>query len=177
VQGEDHHGQNARLKMLGEFCEQKGYKFLLEPLVIPTEKDLEPFGGDRKAYDLELRPQHFALAAQEFHADGVKPDVWKIEGTETTAGMDICSNAVFDGGKPNPEIIILGRGESAEKVDQWISVGAKSKGVTGFAVGRTIFAEPLMDMYAEKINERQATADIAKNFTHFIEVFERAQGE
>ncbi len=33
-------------------------------------------------------------------------------------------------------MIVLGRGESAEKVKEWLKVGAKVPGVIGFAVGQ-----------------------------------------
>jgi 5-dehydro-2-deoxygluconokinase len=176
VIGEDNSVQNSRLKELGDFCEANGVKFLLEPLVQPSEADLEAVGGDKKKFDMEVRPVKFAEAVKELHAAGVTPDVWKIEGTETKELMDVCSDAVMEGGKPNPQIVILGRGESAEKVAHWLTVGAKSAGVTGFAVGRTIFAEAIMKLHKGEASEEEATNEIAENYKHFISVFEEARG-
>lgn len=176
VAGEDHLVQNQRLRELSDFCKQEGFQFLLEPLVFPTAEELESVGGDKKRFDMEVRPRRFADAVAEFHAAGITPDVWKIEGTETKEAMDICSKAVFSGGKPNPEIIILGRGESAAKVDDWLRAGAKSRGVTGFAVGRTIFADALKKLHDGVFSEEAAETEIADWYEHFISVFETAKG-
>ncbi len=175
VGGSDNSVQNQRLAELARFCADEGYHFLLEPLIFPSDADLKSVGGDKKRFDQELRPRRFAEAVAEFHSAGVHPDVWKIEGTDTKAAMDICSDAVFDGGKPNTEIIILGRGESAEKVADWLKAGAQSRGVTGFAVGRTIFADALKDRHDEKITDEQAAEEIARLYEHFIDIYESAR--
>ncbi len=175
VGGTENRIQNERLAELAHFCADEGYHFLLEPLIFPSDSDLKSVGGDKKRFDNELRPQRFAEAVAEFHSAGVHPDVWKIEGTDTKEAMDICSDAVFSGGKENTEIIILGRGESAEIVADWLRAGAESRGVTGFAVGRTIFADALKNLHDEKISEAEAKAEIARLFEHFIDVFEQAR--
>jgi 5-dehydro-2-deoxygluconokinase len=132
-------------------------------------------GGNRKQFDAELRPERFAQAVKEMHSAGVFPDVWKIEGTETKQAMDVCSAAVFEGGSQDVQIVILGRGESMEKVEHWLTVGAQSKGVTGFAVGRTIFAEALLNMKNGQYSQQQAAQEIAERYEYFINVFENAK--
>lgn len=172
--GQDNSVQNARLKELNDFCQEKNFKFLLEPLIQPSQKDLEQAGGDKKRFDFELRTERFVEAVAEFHAAGVKPDIWKIEGTETKEEMDACSQAVFQGGKPNPQIVVLGRGESKERVEHWLKMGAKSKGAIGFAIGRTIFSEPITKFHQAEISEEETINKIAKNYSHFIDVFKKA---
>ena len=85
--------------------------------------------------------------------------------------MDICSDAVFNGGKDNVQIVILGRGASQEKVDHWLQMGTKSRGVNGFAVGRTVFAEPIEALHKGEISAEDATKQIAENYDHHIDVF------
>lgn len=173
--GEDYSVQNGRLKELGDFCAANDIGFLIEPLVQARDEDLESVDGDKERYDAEIRPGQFAQAVADLHAAGVTPDVWKIEGTETKEGMDICSEAVFKGGKADAQIVVLGRGAPVEKVDHWLRMGAKSKGVTGFAVGRTVFADVIESLHAGNISAKEATKQIAENYVHFIEVFEEAQ--
>ena len=175
VVGEDYSVQNARLKELGDFCAANGIGFLIEPLIQPSEADLAAVDGDKNRFDAELRPQRFAEAVAEMHAAGVQPDVWKIEGTETKEGMDICSDAAFKGGKENVQIVILGRGATQDKVDHWLTVGAQSKGVTGFAVGRTVFAEAIEQLHKGDLTPEEATHIIANNYIHCINVFEQAK--
>ena len=59
------------------------------------------------------------------------------------------------GGGRKVGVITLGRGESKEKVQEWLTVGAKIPGIIGFAVGRTIFWNPLADFKAGKINRKK----------------------
>lgn len=171
VMGEDHSIQNSRLKELNDFCAEQKMGFLIEPLIEPNEADLSTCGGDKKRFDQELRAKRFAEAVAEMHTAGVKPDVWKIEGTESKEAMDICSNAAFDGGKPDIQIVILGRGETQDKVDLWLRAGAKSRGVNGFAIGRTVFGDVISRMHKGELTEEQAIDEIAKNYEHGIEVF------
>ena len=173
--GDDNTIQNQRLQQLGQFCEEQGIGFLIEPLIQPSDGDLESVENNKERFDAEIRPQRFAQSVQEFHAAGVRPDVWKIEGTETREGMDICSEAAFNGGKPTVQIVILGRGATQEKVDHWLTVGAKSKGVSGFAVGRTLFADPIEKLHRGEISEEEATRLVANGYEHCIEVFEGAK--
>src|SRR6185295_2765180 len=115
--GADNALQHSRLKELQAFCATEQIGFLIEPLIQPSEADLATCGGDKKRFDVELRPERFAEAVAEMHAAGVRPDVWKIEGTETKAAMEICAQAVMTNGKSGVQIVILGRGESMEKVE------------------------------------------------------------
>ena len=48
----------------------------------------------------------------------------------------------------------MGRGESKDKVKEWLAVGAKIPGIIGFAVGRTIFWDPLVEYKAGKIDQQ-----------------------
>ncbi|MDP2691104.1 MAG: DUF2090 domain-containing protein [bacterium] len=175
MMGEDNSVQNARLKELGDFCTEQGIGFLIEPLVQPSAGDLESVEGNKDRFDGEIRPRRFAQAVAEMHASGVTPDVWKIEGTETKEGMDICSEAAFNGGKEDVQIVILGRGATQEKVDHWLVAGAKSKGVTGFAVGRTIFSDAIEKLHRGELSRKEASREIANHYEHCIEVFEKAQ--
>ena len=65
----------------------------------------------------------------------------------------------------------MGRGESKEKVQEWLKVGAKIPGIIGFAVGRTIFWQPLADYRAGKINRKEAVEKVAQNYIEFTELW------
>ncbi|WP_433968520.1 hypothetical protein [Tunturiibacter gelidiferens] len=52
-------------------------------LLVPAEKgQLDQLNGDRRAYDLELRPGLMAQTIEELQDAQVEPDVWKIEGLD-----------------------------------------------------------------------------------------------
>ena len=65
----------------------------------------------------------------------------------------------------------MGRGESKEKVQEWLKVGAKIPGIIGFAVGRTIFWDPLAGFKAGKINRKEAIERVAQNYGEFTELW------
>ena len=44
-------------------------------------------------------------------------------------------------------------------------------GVVGFAVGRTVFKQPLVDLHEKKISREEAIQKIASNFKSFADLF------
>ena len=52
-------------------------------LLVPAEKaQLDRLEGDKKVYDLALRPQLMVEVIQQLQDGEVEPDVWKIEGLD-----------------------------------------------------------------------------------------------
>lgn len=166
--------QTERLKVLSDFCQKKGYKLMLEPLVLPTDKQLEIVEGDREAYDLEMRPKLMELMMEELQGGGVEPAVWKIEGVEKTEDYEMLVEQARAGGR-KADIIILGRHASDEQVKRWLVAGAKVPGVVGFAVGRTIFWDPLIEYKAGRISAEDASGAIARRFGYFYDCFRKAE--
>ena len=109
---------------------------------MPAEKaQLDTLKGDKKAYDLELRPGLMVEAIHELQDAGVEPDVWKIEGLDAARIASEIVAAARRGGRDKVGCIILGRGEDDSKVREWLDVAAVP-GFIGFAVGRTAFWDP-----------------------------------
>lgn len=162
--------QVEKLKVLSDFCRESGYKLMLEPLVPATEKQLEIVEGDREIYDREMRPQLMELMIEEMQDGGVEPDIWKIEGLEDEEDYEMLSEQIRADGR-EASIIVLGRHASDEQVETWLETGAKVAGVTGFAVGRTIFWDPLLSFKAEEITAEEAAQKIADRFEYFYRIF------
>ena len=68
-------------------------------------------------------------------------------------------------------VIILGRGENEERVNKWLIVGAKTDGVIGFAAGRTVFWQPLVDYRNGKISRSEAASRIANSYQRLCNLF------
>ena len=68
--------------------------------------------------------------------------------------------------------IVLGRGEDYGKVRQSLATASHIPGFVGFAVGRTVFWDPLMDFRAKRITRDAAVANIARRFSDFVDVFQ-----
>lgn len=166
--------QSKRLATLSKHLEEKENGYLFELLVPATDDQLQE-AGSQEAYDQNVRPELMVKAIEELYAAGVTPDVWKIEGLDTTEAMEKVGKAVSQGNS-DAGIIILGRGESAEKAKKWLQVGAHVSNAVGFAVGRTIFKAPLEQLHAGKIDESAATEQIADNYASFVKVWEDSRG-
>ena len=82
---------------------------------------------------------------QQLQDEGVEPDVWKIEGLDRCEDCERVVAAARRNGRSHVSCIVLGRGEDKNKVHEWLSVAAGVPGFIGFAVGRTVFWDPLVN--------------------------------
>lgn len=162
--------QLQRLKKLSDYLAQKKRTFLLELIVPALPSQLAKLGGSKEKYDIELRPKLMVESLEEIQAAGVEPSIWKLEGVnKPESAKAVVKQAQSSGRKVG--VITLGRGESKEKVQEWLKVGAKIPGIIGFAVGRTIFWQPLADHKAGKINRKEAVEKIAQNYIDFADLW------
>jgi 5-dehydro-2-deoxygluconokinase len=167
--------QAARLKRLSDYVGTKSRSRLMFELLVPAEKaQLDTLKGDKRAYDRELRPQLMVGAVEELQAAGVDPDVWKIEGLDLREDCERIVAAARAGGRDRVGCIILGRGEDDAKVREWLATAAGVAGFIGFAVGRTVFWDPVADWRAKKVTREAAVAEIARRYHEFVGVFETA---
>jgi 5-dehydro-2-deoxygluconokinase len=168
--------QAARLKQLSDYLhEQSKSRFMFELLVPPEKAQLDQLKGDKKAYDLELRPKLMVQTIEQLQEAGIEPDVWKIEGLDRREDCERMVATARRGGRDKVGCIILGRGEDDKKVQEWLTIAAGVKGFIGFAVGRTVFWEPLVNLRANKTTREGALTEIARRYRGFVAVFEKAR--
>src|SRR6266700_4228602 len=71
--------QSARLKQLSDYLHEKSQSRFMFELLVPAEKEqLNRLNGDKKAYDVQLRPRLMVETIEQLQDVGVEPDVWKI---------------------------------------------------------------------------------------------------
>ena len=162
--------QLQRLKKLSDYLAKKKRAFLFELIVPATPAQLSKLGGSKETYDKELRPKLMVESLKEIQDAGVEPAIWKLEGVDKPEDAKaVVKQAQSNGRKVG--VITLGRGESKEKVQEWLKVGAKIPGIIGFAVGRTIFWQPLADHKAGKTTRKEAVEQVAQNYQEFTELW------
>jgi 5-dehydro-2-deoxygluconokinase len=165
--------QAANLKRLSDFLIARNRSRFMFELLVPAEKaQLDRLKGDKKTYDLEVRPQLMVAAIRELQNAGVEPDIWKIEGLDRREDCQAVVAAARAGDRDKVSCIVLGRGEDERKVREWLGVAAGVPGFIGFAVGRTDFWEPLVAWRAKKATREQAVAQIAERYREFVTLFE-----
>jgi 5-dehydro-2-deoxygluconokinase len=168
--------QVERLRRLSEWLHERHRKFLFELLVPAEEAQLERVGGSVDRYDTELRPELMLEAILQLQNAGVEADIWKIEGIDDREACNEIAQLARREGRDRVSCVVLGRGASDEKVDQWLRAGSGLEGYIGFAIGRSIFGESVK-AYAGDPNDfdRDAAVEkIARNYLRFIEVYEGA---
>jgi 5-dehydro-2-deoxygluconokinase len=168
--------QLDRLKRLSDWLQSNDRKFLFELLVPATDAQLEQAGGDTDRYDAELRPELMRRAIEEIQDHGIEVDIWKIEGVdERDDAVMLADQARKGDGRENVKCVLLGRGASTEKVEQWLEAAATVDGFIGFAIGRSIWWDALKGFLADELERADAAAQIAANYLHFVQVYEGAQ--
>lgn len=166
--------QAARLRQLSDDVHRSGRRFLLELLVPPLPKQLQRLGRNRCDYERELRPVLQGAAIHALQEAGVEPDVWAIEGIDRRADGVAVADVARRDGRDAVGCLILGRGTGEARLRAWLGEGAGVPGITGFAVGRTAFWEPLLELREFRIDRQEAVARISANYQLWIERFEQA---
>jgi myo-inositol catabolism protein IolC len=172
-------GENAvqlrKLKQLSDWLLQNDRKFLFELLVPAEEAQLAAVGGDSDRYDAELRPGLMRRAIAEIQDSGIVVDIWKIEGVDERSDCEMLVAQTRAGGRDDVVCVVLGRGANDDKVDQWLTAAAPVDGFVGFAIGRSIWWDPLKAYVDGKIERAAGARKIAENYLRFIAVYERAK--
>jgi myo-inositol catabolism protein IolC len=166
--------QTRRLRQLSEYLHHADRKYMFELLVPATPEQLQQVGGDRKRYDLERRPALMVRAIRELHEAGVEPDIWKIEGLDRREDCVQVAETARRDGRGDVGCIVLGRGEDEAHVHTWLTTAAGVPGFIGFAVGRTTFWDPLIAWREQKISQEAASAEIARRYRQWVDVFAKA---
>ncbi len=168
--------QLGKLKQLSDWLKAHGRKFLFELLVPAEEQQLESVGGDSDRYDAELRPELMRRAIAEIQDAGIDVDIWKIEGVDERSDCEMLVAQARTGGRDGVVCVVLGRGADDAKVDHWLEQAAPVEGFVGFAIGRSIWWDPLKAYVDGKIERSAGARKIAENFLRFVTVYERAEG-
>src|SRR4051794_25056038 len=167
--------QSERLKRLADWLHQHDRKFLFELLVPAEDAQLESVGGDTDRYDAELRPELMRRAIEELQDFGIEVDIWKIEGVDERSDAEMLAEQTRKGeGREGVVCVLLGRGASDEKVDQWLRAASPVEGFVGFAIGRSIWWDALKGFLDGSLSREDAAQQIADNYLRFIRVYEEA---
>ena len=168
--------QLGKLKRLSDWLKAHERKFLFELLVPAEEEQLASVGGDTDRYDAELRPQLMRRAIVEIQDCGIEVDIWKIEGVDERSDCEMLVAQARSGGRDGVVCVVLGRGADDDKVDHWLEQAAPVDGFVGFAIGRSIWWDPLKAYVDGKIERSAGARKIAENYLRFVKVYERAEG-
>jgi myo-inositol catabolism protein IolC len=164
--------QAERLKRLGDWLHEHGRLFLFELLVPSTPEQIATAGGDEQRWDSQERPKLMKVAIEELQDAGVEPDIWKIEGIDRREDCEVISATTRRGGRDGVACVVLGRGADDAAVDHWLRMGSGVPGYIGFAIGRSIWWDPLKGFVDGNLGREDAAKQIAANYRRFINVYQ-----
>jgi myo-inositol catabolism protein IolC len=159
--------QLGSLRQVSDALAKLGVPLICELLVPATESQLAAAGGHADAYDRDIRPGLVVRVIADNQAAGVEPSIWKVEGLETADAARAVVAQMRAGGREHVDAIVLGRDAPAERLDHWLAVAAPVDGFVGFAIGRSIWEEPVADHNQGKISDDEAVARIAGRYLGF----------
>jgi myo-inositol catabolism protein IolC len=162
-------GQLDKLVALSASLQGSGMPFLFELLVPASDAQLASVGGDSTAYDRDVRPGLVVQVIEAAHGAGVEPTLWKIEGLETTEAAEQIVVAAKAGGR-DADCIVLGRDAPQDKLDHWLQVAAGVDGFVGFAIGRSIWKEPL-EQYLTDGDQATFLETVGANYLHYVQTY------
>jgi myo-inositol catabolism protein IolC len=154
---------------------QSGSKrqFLLELQVLPADDIRSPDETDR--WVAGQRPALIAQAMTDLTGLGVVPDIWKLQDCAREKDYDAIVAAARATGRSDVRLVVLGGGATSEHVDLMLSKVALVEGFEGFAVGRSVWAEPIRAFASGLIGAEEAARQIAESFLHFLRTFVAAR--
>jgi myo-inositol catabolism protein IolC len=160
--------QTETLRRLQDWVLGARRHWMLELLVPPTRKQLAQH-EDQLGFDTALRPSLTSTSIRELTDAGIRPSIWKLEGYETQEGATEVLDTVKAVGGGATTCIVLGRNAPISQVDHWLEVAAPLQGFSGFAIGRTIWEEPLEDYVAGRVKREETEQKILSRYEQFIQ--------
>lgn len=161
--------QLARARRLSEYLHTEGRSLFMFELLVPAEKaQLDSLKGDKKAYELELRPGLMVRTMRQFQDAGVEPDVWKMEGLDRREDCEKIVAVARRGDRDKVGCIILGRGEDDNKVREWLTTAAGVPALSASRSAAPVFWEPLVGLRAKKTSRETAVAEMVRRYARSL---------
>ncbi len=164
--------QLVALRDINDVISDSGAELLLELLIRPRPHDGLDESSSRLHTDGVLAGLQRA-AAEEILSSGISPALWKMEGhsnAQEAARLD----ALVASARPDAGILILGGGSDIGRLRQAFSCRDGNEHYRGFAVGRSIWQEPILALCNREATQTEAEARIGDNFLAVVDAFESA---
>lgn len=163
--------QTERMREISDWAQDHGYPLMLEILIRPTKEQLQAVNGSMARFWAELHPELLMCSVAQFQDAGIEPRLWKVESLPSTEAYRVIAQQCRAGGRTSVGCLILGNGADIGHVEQWISEASMVDGFVGFAVGRSVWLEPLRGYYAGELTQSETMATIEDSSTRLVRAF------
>ena len=152
--------QMAQLRTLQAACIGTGHELLVE--VIPPRE--APEAADT-----------LARALEQIYAAGVRPDWWKLPPPGSAEAWQRIADAIARHDPHCRGVLLLGLEASEDALASSFATAAPHPVCKGFAVGRSIFAEPATAWFAGRIDDAAVVTAVADRYSRLIALWRRAR--
>jgi 5-dehydro-2-deoxygluconokinase len=118
-----------------------------------------------------------ARVIERLYQIGVKPDWWKLESQASEVAWTNIAQVIDTHDPLCRGIVLLGLEAPEEDLANAFQIARRCARVKGFAVGRTIFAEPAQAWFAGEIGDDEAVRLMAESFARLCEAWREAGAE
>ena len=148
--------QEREISRAFDAARRTGHEFLLEIIAGKNGPVNDATVGDvlARLYDL-----------------GIKPDWWKLEGQLSDAAWGAIGDAIKRNDPFCRGVVLLGLDAPIAELASTFSIAKRHPFVKGFAVGRSIFAEPATKWFAGSIGDEAAVAAMAETFSQLCRLW------
>jgi 5-dehydro-2-deoxygluconokinase len=115
-----------------------------------------------------------ARVVSRLYEIGIKPDWWKLESQANAAAWSNIADAIAASDRWCRGIVLLGLEASEDQLAASFAIARGCPQVKGFAVGRTIFAEPARAWLAGAIDDSAAVEQMAGSFARLCAMWRAA---
>jgi 5-dehydro-2-deoxygluconokinase len=152
--------QLAKLAALQQACEATFHELLIE--VLP------PRGATVDATTT-------AASLAQIYAAGVRPDWWKLPPADDPAAWSAVSATIARHDPHCRGVVVLGLEADERTLEASFDVAARFPVCKGFAVGRSIFAEPARRWFAGTARDADVIDEVAQRYARLIALWGRAR--
>jgi 5-dehydro-2-deoxygluconokinase len=109
-----------------------------------------------------------ASVLRRLYAIGIKPDWWKLEPQENAGAWRAIDAAIGEGDPLCRGVVLLGLEASETELGRAFTAARKAACVKGFAIGRTIWAEPAEAWLQGNMGDAELVNEMASRFARLI---------
>lgn len=121
-----------------------------------------------------LKDDTVSRAIEELYALGIKPDWWKLEPQLTSRAWSNIEKSIHANDPYCRGIVLLGLDAPEDELASAFALTAGHEAIKGFAVGRTIFSSVAESWLGNRIDDAEATLQMATRFGKLIDVWNRS---
>jgi 5-dehydro-2-deoxygluconokinase len=152
--------QEEQVRRLYSACRGTRHELLIEVIASPYGK---------------IERNTTAGVLERLYDLGIRPDWWKLEPSDEPEAWAAIQDTVRRRDPFCRGILVLGLAADAESLASAFRAAAPFEWVRGFAVGRTIFAEPARRRLAGEIGDAETVAALAANLQAVVAAWRRAR--